>query len=207
MVLGVAKRELGDTFARVLQLLKVDRAMVVCGKEGLDEISPEGETWVWELANGEITEGVIHPTRDFGLPTHPLTSVRGATPQLNAQTFTALLQPNTPVPAHLSAPPDITSPCIDSIRDFVLLNAAALLKVSGRVKSYKEGVELARESLASGSAWRAFQGFIDAGAEAMKRNGGIVEPEDDGGVAAKGGAVEAWYHHEHQKKKTTDGKQ
>lgn len=42
----MAKRELGDTFAQVLQLLGVERAMVVCGKEGLDEISPEGETWV-----------------------------------------------------------------------------------------------------------------------------------------------------------------
>ena len=46
MLLGVAKKELGDTFAEVLRLLKVERALVVCGKEGLDEISPEGETWV-----------------------------------------------------------------------------------------------------------------------------------------------------------------
>ena len=46
MMLGVAKRELGDTFAEVLRLLKVERALVVCGKEDLDEISPEGETWV-----------------------------------------------------------------------------------------------------------------------------------------------------------------
>ncbi|KAK4685513.1 anthranilate phosphoribosyltransferase, partial [Tremellales sp. Uapishka_1] len=46
MVLGVAQQHIGDTFAEVLRLLKVERAMVVCGKEGLDEISPEGETWV-----------------------------------------------------------------------------------------------------------------------------------------------------------------
>jgi len=46
MVLGVAKKELGDTFAEVLKLLKVERALVVCGKEGLDEISCAGETWV-----------------------------------------------------------------------------------------------------------------------------------------------------------------
>jgi anthranilate phosphoribosyltransferase len=46
MLLGVAKRELGDTFAEVLRLLGVERGLVVCGKEGLDEISPEGETWV-----------------------------------------------------------------------------------------------------------------------------------------------------------------
>jgi len=46
MLLGVAKEELGDTFAEVLRLLGVERALVVCGKEGLDEISIAGETWV-----------------------------------------------------------------------------------------------------------------------------------------------------------------
>jgi anthranilate phosphoribosyltransferase len=46
MLLGVANKQLGDTFAEVLRLLKVERALVVCGKEGLDEISIAGETWV-----------------------------------------------------------------------------------------------------------------------------------------------------------------
>lgn len=46
MVLGVAKYELGDTFAEVLRLLGVERALVVCGKEGLDEVSIAGPTWV-----------------------------------------------------------------------------------------------------------------------------------------------------------------
>lgn len=50
MVLGVAKKELGDTFAEVLRLLNVERALVVCGKEGLDEISCAGETWVRQKA-------------------------------------------------------------------------------------------------------------------------------------------------------------
>ena len=49
MLLGVANRKLGDTFAQVLSLLGVQRALVVCGKEGLDEISPAGETWVRPL--------------------------------------------------------------------------------------------------------------------------------------------------------------
>lgn len=46
MLLGVANKQLGNTFAEVLRLLKVERALVVCGKEGLDEISIAGETWV-----------------------------------------------------------------------------------------------------------------------------------------------------------------
>ena len=46
MLLGVANEKLGDTYAEVLRLLRVERALVVCGKEGLDEISIAGETTV-----------------------------------------------------------------------------------------------------------------------------------------------------------------
>ena len=69
--------------------------------------------------------------------------------------------------------------------DYVLLNAAALLYVSGKASSYREGVELARESIESGGAWAAFEGFRDASKKAM---GEYV----DGGVAAKNGSVKAW---------------
>lgn len=55
MVLGVAKYELGDTFAEVLRLLNVERALVVCGKEGLDEVSIAGPTWVSDTWGTEPT--------------------------------------------------------------------------------------------------------------------------------------------------------
>lgn len=107
------------------------------------------------------------------------------------------------VPPHLSAPTGPDAPNIDAIRDFVLLNAAALLKVSGKASSYQEGVELARKSIESGEAMRAFEAFIVAGREAM-RDAGAVEPEDDGGVAAKGGAVSAWLHSQKEKEKEAE---
>lgn len=201
MLLGVAKKELGDTFAEVLRLLKVERALVVCGKEGLDEISPEGETWTWWLQDGEITTSSIHPTKDFGLPIHPLSSVRGSTPDLNALTFMAILNhTKTPPPQHsldnppphLSSPASPDSPNLIAIRDYVLLNAAALLHVSGRAKSWKEGVEIARDSIESGGALAAFEGFRDASKRAMGENVEFKEVEDDGGVAAKNGYVKSW---------------
>lgn len=198
MVLGVAKKELGQTFIEALKLLGVERALVVCGKEGLDEISCEGETWTWELRNGEITESSIHPTTDFGLATHPIVSVRGSTPELNSLTFRALLTPCAATPPHLSNPADpVSSPSMDTIRDYVLLNAAALLKVSGAAADYKEGVDLARESMDSGSALKAFESFKEASREAM--HGKKDAPEDDGGVAAKGGEVQAWHHKKEKK--------
>ncbi|WWD20755.1 anthranilate phosphoribosyltransferase [Kwoniella shandongensis] len=193
MLLGVAKRDLGDTFAEVLRLLGVERALVVCGKEGLDEISPEGETWTWWLENGEITKGEIHPTRDFGLPSHPLSTVRGSTPDLNALTFNSILSPHTTQPpSHLSSPVGPDSPSFAAINDYVLLNAAALLHVSGKAASYKEGVAIARESIESGGAKLAFEGFRDASKKAMGEHIDQIIVEDDGGVAAKNGTVKAW---------------
>lgn len=53
MVLGVANLNLGDTFAEVLRLLEVERALVVCGEEGLDEISPAGDTFVRLLSRSQ----------------------------------------------------------------------------------------------------------------------------------------------------------
>ena len=145
----------------------------------------------WELRDGEITTGSIHPTRDFGLATHPISSVRGSTPDLNALTFRSIIDPALDAPPHLSAPASADSPSIDSITDYVLLQSAALLKVSGRVESYKDGVEMARQSLASGGALRAWTGFALVSQKATHGHAGV---EDDGGEAAKGGSVPAWLY-------------
>ncbi|TXT05920.1 hypothetical protein VHUM_03681 [Vanrija humicola] len=195
MVLGVAKRELGDTFAEVLRLLGVERAAVVCGQEGLDEVSIAGPTWIWRLENGQISIEEIHPTKDFGLPTHPLSSVKGATPELNALTFNALLN-NSAAPEHLANPASPEDPSLEAIRDYVLVNAATLLHVSGRAKDWKDGVAIAREALESGGARAAFDGFRDASKRAMGEKGLDLPPapEDDGGVAARNGFVKAWLH-------------
>ncbi|RSH86929.1 anthranilate phosphoribosyltransferase [Saitozyma podzolica] len=190
--LGRGEAGAGDTFAEVLKLLGVERALVVCGKEGLDEVSIAGETWTWWLENGKITRGSIHPTTDFGLPTHPLSSVRGSTPDLNALTFNSVISGTTTPPAHLSSPASPDSPSLDAIRDYVLINAAALLHVSGRAKDWKHGVAIARESIESGGAKTAFEGFRDASKMAMGEQVDVMVVEDDGGVAAKNGFVKSW---------------
>lgn len=148
----------------------------------------------WWIEKGEIKTGTIHPTRDFGLPTHPLSSVRGATPDLNALTFQAILDNSTEPPPHLSSPASPESPSLESIRDYVLLNAAALLHVSGRAKDWKEGVAIARQSIESGGARAAFNGFRDASKRAMGEDVAFTDVEDDGGRSARKGFVEPWLH-------------
>jgi anthranilate phosphoribosyltransferase len=145
------------------------------------------------LEDGKITTGSIHPTKDFGLPTHPLSSVKGATPELNALTFKAILS-SASAPSHLSSPISPESPSFESITDYVLLQSAALLRVSGRASSYKEGVTIARQAIESGGAMAAFEGFRDTSKRAMGEDVAVTAVEDDGGVAAKNGDVKSWLH-------------
>jgi len=150
-VVGVSSKILGETFAETLRLMEVKRAMVVCGFEGLDEISPQGKTHIWKLdGNSNLEYFAVEPA-DFGLPPHPTAEVKSGTPPQNAALLLKLLdgqiQEN------------------DAILDFVLLNAATLLVCAEKAKDWKDGVRLARESISSGNARKALDGFVKGTAE------------------------------------------
>jgi len=152
MVLGVAEPALGPPFVAALKSAGVKRAYVVCGAEGLDEISCAGDTHAWELLeNGDVRERTLCPA-DFGLPAHPLGDVKGATPADNAAAFEALLASGDHIPERLTP-----------VLDFVLMNAAALLVVAGHAENFVEGVRLARQSVTSGKAWHALEVFREYG--------------------------------------------
>jgi len=154
MVLGIAEPEIGLTFASSIGDGGVERALVVCGFEGLDEISSAGPTHAWELRNGKVTKTVLNPS-DFGLPKHPLSTVAGGSPQENAATFKALLTSGSQIPENLLP-----------LMDWVSMNASALLVVAGVAQDHIEGVKLAKESITSGKAWEALEIFRDAGQHA-----------------------------------------
>ena len=145
-VVGVSSRALGETFAETLRLMEVKRAMVVCGFEGLDEISPQGKTHVWRLDGQSNLEYFSVEPADFGLATHPTTDVKSGTPPENAALLRKLL--------------DGQVEDNNAILDFVLLNAATLLVCAEKAKDWKDGVRLARESINSGSAKKALDGFV-----------------------------------------------
>jgi anthranilate phosphoribosyltransferase len=161
MVLGICEPELGATFAQSLFDGGVERGLIVCGAERLDEISCAGPTHVWQLskdADGKekIDEYLVEPLNDFGLPTHPLEDVVGHSPEENARVFTRLLDPTQ----RLS--PNADQEMVrkhEAITDFVLINASALLVIAGIANDFKHGVELARVSITGGKAWQALQTF------------------------------------------------
>lgn len=153
MVLGVANPSLGPIFAQTLKSIGVKRALVVCGAEHLDEISIAGPTYAWRLSeDGNVEELILEPAQ-FGLETHPLSTVAGSSPEENARVLTAMLTPG----AERVEPTNGAN--VDAIRDFILVNAAALLVVAGVADSYVDGVKRARESIESGKALEALDAF------------------------------------------------
>ncbi|KZT57233.1 anthranilate phosphoribosyltransferase [Calocera cornea HHB12733] len=162
MVVGVADKTLGPSFAEGLRLLGVERALVVCGKEGLDEISIAGETWAWQLENGVIRNVTLHPTHDFGLPVHPLSTVRSSSPEANASLLLDLLTPGS---SSSGAKLGDGKNDPEAVRDYILINTAALLVVAGNAPNWKAGVQLARASMENGKAKQALEAFVKAGKE------------------------------------------
>lgn len=156
-IIGVHSPELGPVFIESFaQLNPQGRCMIVCGHERLDEISPAGATriWTYDVEHG-IRESNIEP-RDFGMPsTHSLESVKSGTPEENALVLADLLAGKLQV-GH-------------PIMDYVLINCAALLTVSGVVDNYKQGVQQALESIRSGAAQRALDTFRDESQEAIPK--------------------------------------
>ena len=165
LVMGVHEERLGQVFAEALKTLQAKRAWVVhCKANGLDAISPEGETSVWQLENGEITTRTISPAT-FGCPEHALSSVQlpsnGSASSSVASSYSAhgkiidsLLSPRR---ARSGQPiigpyePDAygTAYTVDTsaVEDFVCLNAAALIFVAGKAASEKEAFQAAKKSL------------------------------------------------------------
>jgi len=132
---GVFSRDLIRPMAETLGQLGSERAWLVHGSDGTDELTITGTSWIAALEeDGRITETELHP-EEAGLPVHPFEEILGGTPEENGRAFRALLDG---VPG--------------AYRDAVLLNAAAALVIALPAKDLKTGADLARESLDSGAA-------------------------------------------------------
>ncbi|MFC1949066.1 anthranilate phosphoribosyltransferase [Chloroflexota bacterium] len=141
-VLGVADGSLVRKLALVLKNLDCNHALVVHGRDGLDEITITGKTSVCELKDGNIKRYTISP-EDFGISRASPESLKGGTAEENAALLRSVLS-GTPGPR----------------RDAVVMNAAAALVAGDRAKSLQQGVNLAREALDSGSAMAKLEQLV-----------------------------------------------
>ncbi|MEN9059875.1 anthranilate phosphoribosyltransferase [Ponticoccus litoralis] len=132
---GAFSRDLIRPMAETLARLGSERAWLVHGSDGTDELTITGISWVAALEeDGMIREVELHP-EDAGLPVHPFEAIVGGTPEENGRAFRALLGGEA-----------------GAYRDAVLLNAAAALVIAGRAADLREGTAKARESIDSGAA-------------------------------------------------------
>lgn len=134
ILMGVFHPDLVGIQVRALQRLGAEHALVVYGKDGMDEVSLGAATVVGELKDGEIIEYEIHP-EDFGLPMAGNRALRVETPEQSKAMLLGVLdnQPGAP-------------------RDIVILNAGAALYAANVVNSMKEGVHKAHAAIESGAA-------------------------------------------------------
>ncbi|MGY4707066.1 anthranilate phosphoribosyltransferase [Candidatus Bipolaricaulota sp. J31] len=142
-LLGVGDPELVEVYPEVLRLLGAERALVVHGVGGVDEISLLGETMVGELRDGEIVHYRIRPEA-FGLGRATPDEVGPLDPPAAAAAARAILRGQEKGPRH----------------EMVLLNAAAAIYVAGGAPSIEAGLERAAESIRSGAAYAALEGLV-----------------------------------------------
>ncbi len=143
-VIGVASQPLVETIAAVLARLGSERALVVHGDDGFDELSISGPTTVGELAGGVVRTYRIAP-EDVDLPCHDIAYLRGGSPGQNATELRLVLD-GTPGP----------------LRDFTLINAGAALFAYGSAADLRAGVVLAARSIDSGAARARLDAFVEA---------------------------------------------
>jgi anthranilate phosphoribosyltransferase len=154
-LVGVFAGDYVRPVAEALRALGAEKALVVHGTDGLDEVTVTGSTRVAEVSDGGVTEYEISPEQ-FGLPHHDPDGLLGGDAHLNARVLKDVLSGEEEGAA----------------RDVILLNAGAAVYVSGRAKTLEEGARLAGESIASGAATEALKSFV----RATRRLAGVGGP-------------------------------
>lgn len=142
--LGVFHEKLTETFAEILKVSGAERALVVHGLDGLDEISISTKTKITELKDNKITTYYIEP-QDFGMNNSSLKEIIGGDATQNVNIIEGLLKG------------EITGPKLD----ILLLNSGAALYVGKKVESIKEGIEMARNLIKNGSAYNKLSEIVN----------------------------------------------
>ena len=152
-LLGVYDAKLVTPMAVALKNLGCQEAIVVHGLDGLDEISTLGGTVISRLDEGEVTTKEMHP-EDFGVKQTEVQALRGGTPEVNAGFLFRVLSGNYNED--------------DPKTEIILVNSAAGIILGKKADEFKKGMECAKESIRSGSAYKKLR-------ELVKASGGSLE--------------------------------
>lgn len=148
-VMGVFSTELTGKLAHVLKALGSEHVMVVCGADGMDEISFTGDTFVAELKDGVVREYTVNP-KQFGMPLHALASIQVKDALASKTMILDVLAGKKETEKQAAA------------RDIVLLNSGAAIYVAGIVTSMQDGIIKAEQVIDDGSAMQKLNALITA---------------------------------------------
>lgn len=135
MLLGVPSEEIGDKMAAVLHRLGIKHALVVHGKDGLDEISISDKSVIWDVTKEKLSSPYEVEPKDFGFERGDIREVKGGTPQENAAMLGRILEGEK-----------------NTLRNMVVMNAAAGLIAGDTASDLKKAVKLAEKAIDSGKA-------------------------------------------------------
>ena len=144
-IIGVWREDLADKLAHALAALGTERAWVVHGEDGLDEITLAGKTHVAEAQNGSVKTFDVGP-EDFGFEAGSLEHLRGGDAEANAEIVSAVLSAERK----------------DEARTLVIMNAAAALFLGGAAADLRDGAKIAANSIDSGAARQKLDLLIEA---------------------------------------------
>ncbi len=144
MLLGVASEELGDKIAAVLQRLGTKHSLVVHSRDGMDEISISGHSLVWDVTEDSATPPYEVAPDGFGLDEGSVSDIRGGTPQENASALRRILEGKK-----------------GSLRNVVVMNAAAAFFAANTASDFKSATLLAEETIDSGRALDKLEKMIE----------------------------------------------
>jgi anthranilate phosphoribosyltransferase len=142
ILMGVFHSDLVGIQVRALQRLGAQHALVVYGRDGMDEVSLGAATLVGELRDGELTEYEIHP-EDFGLPMSSNRALRVDTPEQSCDMLMGVLNNEA-----------------GAARDIVIFNAGVALYAANVSATIEDGIARARQAIESGAARSRLQQFI-----------------------------------------------
>lgn len=138
-LIGVFSKEYMETIAKVLMKLGAEQITVVHSEEGLDEISISSKTFLVTAKDGNLYSTTIMP-EDLGLKRSSIDNIKGGDRKENAKIIIDILKGKEGAP-----------------RDMVLMNSAVALLIANKVKDYKEGIDVATESIESGNAYKKLE--------------------------------------------------
>ena len=129
--------------AEVLKLLGSEHSLVVHGEDGLDELTLGAPTQVWEVEKEEVRTYTVSP-EELGMPRVSSDEIKGGTAEDNAGILRRLFQGER-----------------GPVREVVLLNSAGVLVAGGRALDLTEGIDIARESIDSGTPLGKVDAFVE----------------------------------------------